>query len=198
MGPPLAVRLLGDGPGKGDAYSRLEGPPGRQTLILSDVEPGRYSVELIPQGPWYVQSAGYGQTNLLTDDLTLTAGAPALPIEVVLRNDGASLTVAVNPRDEKDAPATVVVIPERLAKATPRTAYYYPPGDKTSQNEGVTIDSLAPGDYLVLAFDHADSIEYSNPNVLRNYLSQAAHVTVSASQKATVEVDLISTGETSN
>jgi hypothetical protein len=198
MGPPLAVRLLGEGPGKGDSYSGLEGPPGQQTPILSGVEPGRYAVELIPQGSWYVQSAQYGQTNLLTDDLTLPAGAPPLPIEVVLRNDGGSLMVAVNPRDEKDVPASVVVISERLAKATPRTAYYYPPSDKTSQNEGVTIDSLAPGDYLVLAFDHADGIEYSSPDVLRNYLSQAAHVTVRASQKATVEVDLISTGETSN
>jgi hypothetical protein len=197
-GPPLSLRLLASEPGMGDFYSTLEGPPGQQTLQLSNLDPGRYTVEVIPQGSWYVQSAEYGQTNLLTDDLVLTAGAPALPIEVVLRNDGASITGTVTPRNGADVPATVVAIQERGNKATPKIAYYFPRQNTTAGPGEFVITPLAPGDYLVLAFDHADSIEYSNPEVLQNYLSQAAHVTVNASQRATITLDLIRTGETSD
>jgi hypothetical protein len=123
--------------------------------VLRNVDPGKYSVEAMPQGSWYVQSAEYGQTNLLTDDLVLTAGAPALPIEVVLRNDGASLAGTVSAHDGGDGSATVVVLAERTPNASPKIAYYSPPRDKSAQDAGFTVDSLAPGDYLVLAFDHA-------------------------------------------
>ena len=194
QGPPLGVRLLASQPGASDAYASLEGPPGRQTLMLGNVEPGRYSVELMPQGGWYVQSAEYGQTNLLTDDMTVIADAPPLAIQVALRNDTASLTGTVSPRDGVDLPATVVAIPERLPKATPKMGYYYPPKDKSPESATFfVIDSLAPGDYLVFAFDHAESLEYANPDALQNYVSQATHVTLAPGQQAHVTLDLIRT-----
>jgi hypothetical protein len=195
--PPLYVRLLGSEPGMTDSFSIVEGPPAEQKLIIRNVDPGRYTVDVMPQGTWYVQSAEYGQTNLLTDDLTVTAGAPARPVEVVLRNDGASLAVTVNPRDGKNLPATVVAIREGATKATPRTAYYRPPSETSQQNAGVTIEMLPPGDYLVLAFDNAESLEYSNPDALQDYLLQAVRVTLAPDQRAKVTIDAIRTGETS-
>ena len=198
-GPPLAARLLASKPGTSDSYATLEGPPGQQSLILRNVEAGRYSVELMPQPPWYVQSAEYSQINLLTDDLTLTDEVPPLTMEVILRNDVATLSGTVIPRSGADVPATVVVISERLPKASPRTGYYNPPREKSAEPaDGFMIDSLAPGDYLVLAFDHAEGIEYSNPDVLQNYLSQATHVTLAPNQRTRVTLDLIRTGESSD
>lgn len=196
--PPLSVHLLGSAPGMGDSFSTLEGPPAQQKLIIRNVDPGRYTVDVMPQGPWYVQSAEFGQTNLLNDDLTVTPGAPARPIEVVLRNDGASLAVTVSPRDDKNLPATVVAIREGAEKASPRTAYYRPPSETSQENAGVLIESLPPGDYLVLAFDNAESVEYSNPDVLQDYLSNAVRVTLTADQRAKVTIDAIRTGETSH
>ena len=96
QGPPLSARLLASKPGTSDSYATLEGPPGQQSPIFRNVEAGRYSVELMPQDPWYVQSAEYGQINLLTDDLILTNEAPPLTMEVVLRNDVASLAGTVH------------------------------------------------------------------------------------------------------
>ena len=194
-GPPVAVRLLAKEPGMGDSYSTLEGPAGQQSLQLRNVDPGRYTVDVIPQGSWYVQSAEYGQTNLLTDDLTLTPTAPAIPIQVVLRNDGGSLAATVHAPDRWTAPVTVVAIPEGLGKASPRVTYIYGSFNQTSDSAGTVLDSLAPGDYLVFAFDHAENIEYSNPDVLQNYTSQAAHVSVAPNQRAKVMLELIRTGE---
>jgi hypothetical protein len=194
-GPPAAVRLLANEAGMGDSYSTLEGPPGQQSLQLRNVDPGKYTVEVIPQGSWYVQSAEYGQTNLLTDDLTLTATAPALPIQVVLRNDGGSLSATVHVPDRWTTPVTVVAIPEGLAKASPRVTYIYGSSNQKSDGAGTVLDSLAPGGYLVFAFDHAEGIEYSNPDVLQNYTSQAAHVTVAPNQRTKVTLELIRIGE---
>ena len=197
-GPPLGARLLSNQPGASDTYATLEGPPGKQQLVLRNVEPGRYSVELMPQGPWYVQSAEYGQTNLLTDDLTLIAGAPLSTVQVVLRNDFASLTGTVNLSDGPNIPVTIAVVPERATKQTPRTTQSFAPTDpKAAPYALFMIDSLAPGDYLVFAFDHAEGIEYANPDVLQNYISQATHVTLAPGQRARVTLDLIHTEGTS-
>ena len=162
QGFPLGARLMSNQPGIGDAYANLEGPPGQQTLIFRNIEPGRYSVELMPQPPWYVQSAEYGQTNLLTDDLTVGAGSA---IQVVLRDDNATLSGTVNPSAGVKVPATIVAIPERFPKASAKMAYYSPPGYKPQGPGGeFWFSPLAPGDYLVFAFDHLDGIEYSNPD----------------------------------
>jgi hypothetical protein len=153
----------------------------------------------MPQDPWYVQSAEYGQTNLLTDDLTLLPDAPPSVIQVVLRNDVAILSGTVSPRSGAPAPATVVAIPERVPKASPKLGYYNPPADKSAEPaDGFTINSLAPGDYLVFAFDNAEGVEYANPDVLQNYISQAAHVTLAPGQTARVKLDLIRTAESAN
>ena len=199
QGPPLGVRLLPSQPGISESYPTLEGPPGQQTLAFPNVEPGRYSVELMPQDPWYVQSAEYGQTNLLTDDLIVLADAPPSVIQVVLRNDVAILSGTVSPRSGAAAPATVVAIPERVPKASPKLGYYNPPADKNAEPaDGFTINSLAPGDYLVFAFDHAEGVEYANPDVLQNYISQATHVTLAPGQTSRVKLDLIRIGEAAN
>jgi Carboxypeptidase regulatory-like domain len=195
QGPPLGVRLMATQPGSSDSYATLEGPAGAQTLIFRNVEPGMYSVELMPQGSFYVQSAEYGQGNLLTDDLTVTAGAPALTMDVVLRDDVASLGVTVKPSSGLDVPATIVVVPARGSNMPPRTTQYSPSRDPTGGRSEAEISSLAPGEYFVLAFDHIDSVEYSNPDVLKDYLPQAAHATLSANQNNRVTVDLIRTGE---
>jgi Carboxypeptidase regulatory-like domain len=198
QGPPLGARLLSSQPGASETYAGVEGAPGQQNLVFRNVEAGRYTVELMPQAPWYVQSAEYGQTNLLTDDLVLTSGVPPSTIQVTLRNDVATLTGTVTQQAGANMPATIVAIPGGLAKAAPQVSYYYPPQDKNSGPGEFTLSSLAPGDYTVLAFDHAEDIEYSNPDVLQNYTSQAAHVTLAPGQRATVTLELVHTGESSN
>ena len=57
------------------------------------------------------------------------------------------------------------------------------------------MNGLAPGDYLVYAFDHADKIEYTNPEALQPYASQATPVTLSANQETHVMLTLIHAGE---
>jgi hypothetical protein len=186
---PIAVRLLSSDPTTAESYSTVvRGTPGAYSLVLQNVEPGKYSVDLIPRGAWYVQSAQYGQTNLLNDDLTIASAGQSYPMEIVLRDDGASLTGTVKSPDGTGAQATVVAVPEPASKVAAKVAYAF------AQN-GFTFNGLAPGEYLIYAFDYAEGVEYSNPDVLQTYASQAAHVTLSPNQGTQVALDLIRTGD---
>ncbi len=186
---PISVRLISADPATQESYSTAIGRgAGANSVVLQNVEPGKYSVDLIPHGSWYVQSAQYGQTNLLSDDLTIASGGQSYPMEIVLRDDAASLTGTVKTSQGPYAEATVVVVPEPASKVGPKVAYAY------AQN-GFTFNGLPPGEYMVYAFDHAEGVEFSNPDVLQTYASQAVHVTLSANQKSQVSLDLIRTGD---
>jgi len=195
-GPLVSVRLVATGPPATDAFPNVEGQPGEQTLIFPNVDPGRYSARIDPNGQWYVASAEYGQTNLLTDDLVVTQGAPAQELRITLRNDSAELTGTVHVPDGVATRVTIIAIPQAATKAPPRmmTLEFSRGGDNPA-NFG--LGTLAPGEYLVFAFDVND-VEYSNPEVVQNYSSQAAHITLSANQRAKVALELIHTGEGTN
>jgi hypothetical protein len=181
--------LISSEPTTAESYSTaVRGSAGAYSLALQNVEPGKYSVDLIAHGGWYVQSAQYGQTNLLNDDLTIASAGQSYAMEIVLRDDGATLTGTVKSADGTAAQATVVAVPEPAPKVAAKVAYSF------AQN-GFTFNGLAPGEYLVYAFDYAEGIEYSNPDVLQTYASQATHVTLAANQKTQVSLDLIRTGD---
>ena len=187
-GPSVSVRLVSSDPATGETYSTVDRNQGAYSIVLQNVDPGRYSVDLMPQGGWYVQSAQYGQTNLLYDDMLVASGGQTSPMEVVLRDDGATLTGTVKSPDGTPVQATVVAVPQPVSKVPPKTAY-------VSSQGSFTFDGLAPGDYLIYAFDSTDRVEYGNPDVLEPYTSQAAHVTLSPNQKAQVSLDLITVGD---
>ncbi len=192
-GPPLSVRLIGATPATTGIYAGLEGQPGKQNLVLRNVDPGRYSVALDARQPWYVASAEYGQTNLLTDDLVISSGSPPVPINVTLRNDAASISCTVHVPEDRTTPVFIVAVSENASKALPRIGGYYPPRDKNAPDQGTVLDALAPGNYTVLAIDRNDGIEYSNPDILEKYPSKLAHVTLVPGQRAKVSLELIRT-----
>jgi Carboxypeptidase regulatory-like domain len=187
--PPVSVRLISSDPATPESYSTVAPvSPGAYSVLLQNVDPGKYVVDLIPRGAWYVQSAQYGQTNLLYDDLSIASTGQTYPMEIVLRDDGATLAGMVKSSDGTGAQATVVVVPVPASKLAAKVAY-------SSPQNGFALSGLPPGEYLVYGFDHADGLEYSNPDMLQPYASQAAHVTLSPNQKAQVTLDLIRTGD---
>ena len=196
-GPPISVRLLGSTPGTGEVYAAFDHPEGPKNLVLRNVDPGRYMAVLDARESWYVASAQYGDTNLLTDDLVLTPGSPALPLTITLRNDAATLTGSVNIPDGMTTPVTIVAIPDGPTKATPRIGSYFPPRDRNSGNPEFVIDFFAPGAYSVFAFDHTDGLEYANPDVIEKYVSQASHVVLAPNQRAKIALELIRTEDES-
>jgi len=185
--PPVSVRVTRLEPSASSAQMILEhGNRNNPTLELRNLDPGKYVVDLMPHSRWYVQSAVYGETNLLSDDLTVAPGQN-YPMEIVLRDDGATLTGNVKSSDGTEAQATVLLVPQSTSRRSTKVGRSFPPN-------GFTLNALPPGEHLVFAFDHADKIEYANADALQPYASQAAHVTLTPNQETHVVLNLIHTG----
>jgi hypothetical protein len=152
-------------------------------LAVRNVDPGKYSVDIVTNGSWYVQSASCGSTDLLRDDLAVPAGGQLPPIDITLRNDGATLSGSVQ-SDGSPEHGTVVLVPERGSAAQAKVS-------SAAQAGEFRFDHLAPGDYRVLAFDRVSDLEYRDPEVLNAYLSRGTHVSVQANGQSSTNVELI-------
>jgi len=182
--PPVSVALLPSQPNATESYSSFQQRGGHNVMVIQNVDPGSYTVKLMPQPPWYVQSASYGQTNVLYDDITVAAGQ-SYPLEVSLRDDSASLTATLRGDNARQQRATLIVVPQTHSKSSPLAMG----GSGT-----YTLTGLPPGEYLVFAFDRIEGLEYSNPDALEPYASQAASITLSPGQNAQLSLDLIQRG----
>jgi hypothetical protein len=182
--PPLSVQLTPTEIATSEAFSTYD--PNRGGIMVQNVDFGTYTVELRPHSPWYVQSASYGQTNVLYDDISVSPGQ-SYPLDVVLRDDSASISGTLKPADGLPPHATVVVVPQPISRLEPHMS--------RGVADSFNVSGLAPGDYLVFAFDQTEGLELSDQDVIDTYASQAAHVTLTPNQKAQVQLDLIHVGK---
>ena len=152
------------------------------SLELQSIPPGTYGVEINPNGMLYVQSATSGAANLLESDLSVPPGGSPQPIEIVLRDDGASLNGNVS-LDNRPLSATVLAFSEHSST---------PPIIQPADSRGFfQLPFLSPGEYKILAVDHLELLEYRNPEVMRKYLSRARQITLSPDQTAKIELELV-------
>ena len=182
--PPLSVHLIPQDITVGELFSSSQ--PNGSGIMLQNVDFGTYTVDIKPLPPWYVQSASYGQTNVLYDDITISPGL-SYPMDIVLRDDGASISGTLKSSGSTPQRATIVILAQPASRL----------GAHTLQGitDSFSLSGLAPGDYLVFAFDRVDGLEYSNSEVMDAYASRAAHVTLTAGQSAQVQVELIHAGK---
>jgi hypothetical protein len=186
---PANVHLIASEPGGSDAYSVATGPAANRAVSLRGVEPGRYTAEISSYGGWYVESAQCGNTNLLTEDL-IVGPSTNCSVEVTLRNDAGTLNGTIKSSGGVES-GTVLLVPVRRRNVVQAVGFY---SATPSAQPQFSTSSLAPGEYLVFAFDNIDGVEYSNPEALQPYISQATAVTISGGQTAKVTVPLIQTG----
>ena len=193
---PARVTLIPEG-GAPSPPQRLAQPGEvEDSLEVAEVPPGIYAVQVFPIGPYYVESARCGGVNLLEQNLTVAPGSSVDPIEIVLRDDFASLEGSVTFGAESDS-ATVIAIPEGgqpqmrgvdLSRPTPSV-------DTSHAAAVFEMGQLAPGNYKILAVDRPDGFEYGNPDVLRKYLSKAREISLVANQRAKIELEVVHIGE---
>jgi uncharacterized protein (DUF2141 family) len=161
------------------------------TPAIRNLPPGVYSVEVYPNGPYYVQSARSGSVDLLVQNLTVEPGGSNQPIQVVLRDDFASLEGSLTFGAESES-ATIMIIPANSLT------------NSTQQRQNVMVANrartfqmpqLAPGEYKVLAVENPDEFEYGNPDIMRKYLSKAREVSLVPNQKVKVELEVVHIGD---
>ena len=145
------------------------------------LEPGAFRIQIQASPKIYAASAMNGNTDLLKENLVVAPGSEAEPIELVLRDDPASLSGTVR-HDGKAAPGRVVLLPENA----PRQAAV------VSADAGGTFSfqELAPGRYFLLALGNGTEIDLQDEGTLRRIQSQGEAVELQADGRASVELEL--------
>jgi Carboxypeptidase regulatory-like domain len=150
------------------------------------VAPGVYTVQAnAPPGPWYIKSLRSGGIDLLSEDLAVAEGAQPQPIEVTIRDDAASVRGIVVPVDDM-VPVIVLLVQPRGTRNLIRVG-----GAFQGKFE---IDGVAPGDYMLLAFDGSGRLDYEDPEALNPYLSKAERISLQPHGIANVNLTLSPTG----
>ena len=186
-GLPVLIRLLQ--PNRfgmpGGNYMGTVSPQKPTGFSVDNVVPGKYLVSAMENAPWYVESIRRGSVDLAKEEMVVSPGEQE-PIEVVLRDDSASLRGQMM-REGQPVEGSALLVPDSGAGPLPIFA----------QGEQGRFEQtgIAPGGYSVLAFDDLDGLEYTNPEALRPYLPKAVHVTLQPNQETTLELEPIGRAE---
>ncbi len=170
--------------------------PDDESLVIENVQPGRYRVNTTASGPGYAAAVTSGGTDLLRQPLVVGLGASIPPIELTIRDDGAEIegTVesshnAVASGEAAQSQQTVLLIPKDRERDSIRLL--------SVNSEGAfAISQLPPGTYAAMALDHpfADT-DYENEQFLKKYDSKIQIIHVVADQKLHLPLELISVTE---
>ncbi len=147
----------------------------------ANLAPGKYRLNYSLESGYYVASANSGTADLINEDLLIAAGGSAEPIEIVLRDDVASLQGKVV-RGGDPAVGRVFLIPTRA----PRTASSEP----VDSDGNFLFTDLAPGAYLVVALEDEEDADLDNPDTLRKIQSKGEQLDFEPRGRANVTLEL--------
>jgi hypothetical protein len=134
------------------------------TFTIGDVFPGVYGVHALCYGG-YATAILAGGTDLLTTPLlSIQPGVALPPVEVQVKPGGGTLTGDL---PGGSPPNTVGILTVPAFNST--GPQMHPAGQEffAQENNGFTIQFLAPGDYTVYAFADWQKVEYRNPSFLQ-------------------------------
>jgi hypothetical protein len=182
--PPVMIQLIPQEGGLANypVSSTSEGPPENRKLSLRNVRPGTYRAEIPPMGPWYVSAARSGSVDLLREELTVPEGGSVEPIEVVLRDDAASLSGKVTSGGQPTT-GVVLLVPVFAPRLT-KQSFVQPDGN-------FFFAGLAPGEYRIIALDRVDDLLYAEPDGLAEFSAAMQALQVSPNQQATQNLELV-------
>jgi hypothetical protein len=168
----------------------VEGTQG-QTLTIPNVRPGRYRVNVMAFAGYAAKVESDG-VDLLKQPLVVSLGGAVPPIEITLRDNGAEVSGMVDGVEGAEGnwqqggqhPErywTVLLVPIGRGPWLQSTRYQTLDGRFTMQ-------SLAPGDYLVAAYNGAeenDSVPFEDGEFIKGLKGKAQSIHVEAGEKVT-------------
>jgi hypothetical protein len=149
--PYAYVRLFPEDPLGSEQSSQSESPQ-NPSPVLRNLESGKYWVEVDNVYQGYVQSLRCGSQDLTRETLTVAAGQRLPPIDLVLRDDAATLDVSIrSDAPIKERPAVFALSGAGNPQIALRMAMSWMSGTNGISAE---LNDLAPGDYTIYAFDN--------------------------------------------
>jgi hypothetical protein len=177
-----------------DVFSQQppEGLQGEE-LTIPNVPPGRYVVNVIA-GSGYAASIQSGGRDLTHQPLVVGLGGEVAPIDVVLKDDGAEITVSLEETGRTDNEA-----------AQNGVAYLFPLGDNHGRVQispspmwqgQFTFQNLPPGKYLLVGLESPrDDLLHATEESIQALTSKGQIVQVEAGQKLNAKLKVMPSEE---
>jgi hypothetical protein len=160
----------------------------RDHSFAFSVPPGSYRLEARSGGgEWYVKSASFGATDLLTQDLVVGVGAGGAPIRVTISNQTASLQGMVK-MNGAAADCWVYLVPTSPSAEMVFTS-------RSNVEGGYTFTHLPPGSYQAIAFERRHSVDYRDPAAFAGLSTHVRSITVNVGEKPSLDLDAVSAAE---
>jgi hypothetical protein len=185
--PQLGLALESNQPDPERGDSMVRPTARRDQSFVFMVPPGSYRLQGRSTGTWYVKSAGYGDADLLRQDLVVAPGAAGTPIRVVVSNLTGSLQGTVN---LNGAPAAcwVYLIPTSASAQSVISL-------RSTSSGTYTAAHLPPGSYQAIAFERRHSANYRDEASLAPFSSHVHSVTVNSGDKPTLNLEAVPVAE---
>jgi hypothetical protein len=149
---------------------------GTFSLATTGLDSLGIGVRGMPPG-YYVKSITYAQQDVRETGLTYVAAAD--PMEIVVSSHGATVSGVVHDKGgEPIAGATVVLSPGFRTTVTDQTGYF-------------AIGSLAPGDYVLFAWNEIQHNQYYDVDFLKSVESRGQPVTLQEGSQEVVNYEAI-------
>ena len=145
------------------------------------VPPGRYRLQGNQGGTWHVESATYGQTNLLTNELVVAQGSGGGTIRVVVDNRTGTLQGTVH-LPATVATAWVYLIPQIQTLAAISPIYISSTGSFTARPP--------VGTYNVVAVDHLLRGDLRDPDAAKDFSTAMKSVEITSGGQVTLDLNL--------
>lgn len=149
------------------------------------VPPGRYRLQAMAPGGWYVESAQMGVTNLMTSEIVVSAGSAGSPIRIVSNNSLATLNLTVRmPVETGTAFAYVVPRSPTISPIMPLSVLSIGTG-------AVQMTSRYPvGSYQVFAVDHRIEDDLRDPEILAKISTGIRTIDLTPASTTAITLDL--------
>ena len=168
-----------------------------ETRVLEHVSPGRYRVHVNAQ-LGYVAAMSSGGLDLLHNPLVVAPGGTSSPIEITLRDDGATVEGAIeNWRSETQGRDTLLP-GQQLAciYLVPMTETMAPPLVGWTGDGHFSLQQVPPGSYRALAFDRQPGeLEFTNEEAMKKYEAKSQVIQLQAGQKQELKLQLNAVSE---
>jgi hypothetical protein len=155
-------------------------------FVFKDVPPGQYTLQASGNPAAYVASLTCGSINLMRQPLVIGPGVPACPIEAVIRDDLASLSIGLTPQAEAQMAAygtgmtAFALIPVDNSLDLPFSGFVWRNSPKKVR--------IPPGSYLAFLFD-GRSPAWREPKFQEQIRRLGTLVTLTAKDDKTVLLD---------
>ena len=154
---------------------------GVMRMMFAGIPPGTYElfISSLPTS-LYAESASSGSVDLLHEDLVVDSSGAIPPINIVLRDDPATLNATVDLGDSQ-LPAQVFLLTDKRRQPLP--LFVGPDGT-------FGMAGLAPGSYRVFAVAASSNFDPQDPAFLQKISSKIQEVTLAPKQSASINLEL--------